>query len=39
VELALFSKVEGRVPTGAWQTLLTQLLSQWLEQRGLRRTA
>lgn len=34
VDLALFSELEGRVPQGAWQRLLTQLLQQWLKETG-----
>jgi len=28
----LFSELEGRVPHGAWQKLLTQLLGEWLSR-------
>jgi hypothetical protein len=31
VELRLFSDLEGRVPTGAWQSLVIELLGQWLK--------
>lgn len=30
VDLALYSELEGRVPHGAWQKLLTHLLGEWL---------
>jgi hypothetical protein len=30
VDLALYSELEGRVPHGAWQKLLTALLGEWL---------
>lgn len=32
VDLQLYSELEGRVPHGAWQKLLTQLLTQWLDR-------
>lgn len=32
VELELYSEVEGRVPYGAWGSLLTGLLSEWLKK-------
>lgn len=30
VDLELYSKLEDRVPQGAWQSLLVKLLNQWL---------
>jgi hypothetical protein len=30
VDLALYSELEDRVPHGAWQRLLTELLANWL---------
>lgn len=33
VDLELFSELEGRVPHGAWQKLLTELLGEWLVWR------
>lgn len=30
VDLQLFSEVEGRIPTGAYQELVTALLMEWL---------
>jgi hypothetical protein len=33
VDLELFSPLEGRVPTGAWQDLTVQLLEDWLRRR------
>lgn len=30
VDLELYSALEDRVPQGAWQKLLTELLSSWL---------
>lgn len=33
VDLELFSQVEGRVPTGAWQQLAVQLFEEWLRKR------
>lgn len=30
VDLELYSELEDRVPHGAWQRLLTQLLTEWL---------
>ena len=35
VELELYSEVEERVPFGAWQSLITELLQAWLRQRGI----
>lgn len=32
VELQLFSELEGRVPFGAWQRLITRLLQEHLQQ-------
>lgn len=31
----LYSEVEGRVPYGAMSALVTELVTQWLEQRGV----
>jgi len=33
VELELFSPSEGKLPMGAWQALLTELLLDWLSKR------
>ena len=35
VELELYSDVQQRVPMGAWQTLITELLTEWLQRRGV----
>ena len=35
VQLELFSDLEGRVPYGAFQTLITSLLTEWLRGRGV----
>lgn len=35
VELQLHSEVEGRVPQGAYQTLVTQLFIEWLSTQGV----
>ena len=35
VEIELFSDAQGRVPMGAWQTLLTELLTDWLHNQGI----
>jgi hypothetical protein len=35
VELELFSDVEQRVPMGAWQRLVVELLQKWLAERGI----
>lgn len=37
VELELYSEVQQRVPQGAWQALLVDLLTGWLKQRGIAR--
>lgn len=37
VELELFSNAVGRVPYSAWTNLLTELLNEWLEKRGVKR--
>lgn len=35
VDLVLYSELEDRVPFGAWQKLITELLNRWLtEQKG-----
>ena len=36
VELELYSDVLQRVPMGAWQALITELLTGWLTQRGIK---
>lgn len=33
VDLLLFSQLEGRVPFGAWASLVNQLLSEWLARQ------
>jgi hypothetical protein len=35
VNIQLFSEVEGRVPQGAYQTLVTQLFIDWLSTQGV----
>lgn len=35
VELELYSEVEEKVPFGAWQSLITELLQGWLKERGI----
>lgn len=35
VQLELWSEVEGKVPFGAWSELVTKLLTEWLEERGV----
>jgi hypothetical protein len=35
VELELYSEVQQRVPMGAWQALVTELLTDWLQRRGI----
>ena len=35
VELLLHSELEGKVPRGAWQDLIVQLLTQHLDHRSL----
>lgn len=35
VELELYSDVEQRVPMGAWQRLVSELLTDWLQKRGI----
>lgn len=35
VNIQLFSEVEGRVPQGAYQTLVTQLFVDWLATQGV----
>lgn len=33
VDLELYSELEDRVPHGAWQKLLAELLNSWLARR------
>lgn len=35
VMLELYSEVEGKVPFGAWSSLVSGLLAKWLEERGI----
>jgi hypothetical protein len=35
VDLELYSAIEERVPHGAWSSLLTELLNDWLKKRGI----
>lgn len=35
VQLELYSQLEGRVPYGATSDLVSQLLTQWLDSRGV----
>lgn len=39
VDLELFSPLEGRIPAGSYQRLLTKLLTDWLAQQGGSREA
>lgn len=35
VEEQLFSEIEGKVPFGARSNLVTELLTEWLRERGV----
>lgn len=35
VEMDLYSELEMRVPHGAWSRLISQLLREWLEKKGV----
>lgn len=35
VEIELYSEVEGKVPHGGWSSLVTELMANWLRERGI----
>lgn len=36
VDMQLYSELEGRVPQSAWADTVTQLLKDWLKDRGVK---